>query len=67
MKTNNEDCLTISIEQAAKKIGISRNLAYRLFREKKLPGVIELGPKRMVVSAAAIEKLLRGDSNLKEN
>ena len=63
MKTNYEGCLTISISQAAKKIGISRNLAYRLAREKILPGVIELGPKRMVVSAAAIERLLNGQNS----
>ena len=67
MKTNNEGCLTISIEQAAKKIGISRNLAYVLARRGELPGVIAIGQKRLVVSIAAIEKLLQGESNLKEN
>lgn len=61
------ECLTWSIETAAQKLGISRNLAFRLARENLLPGVIHLGSKRMVVSKLAIEKLLQGDSSLKEN
>ena len=55
--------LVLSIPEVAEKLSISRNLVYRLAREKKLPGVIELGPKRMVVSAAAIERLLNGQNN----
>jgi excisionase family DNA binding protein len=51
--------LTISVEEAAKMLGISRNLGYNLARHGKLPGVLKLGEKRLVVSKAAIERLLQ--------
>lgn len=53
--------LTISVAEAAEMLGISRNLGYSLARHGKLPGVLKLGEKRMVVSKAAIEKLLQGN------
>ncbi|MDP2932175.1 MAG: helix-turn-helix domain-containing protein [Chloroflexota bacterium] len=53
------DRLTISVGTAAKMLGISRNLAYNLARQGKLPGVLKLGEKRLVVIKAAIEKLLQ--------
>ena len=52
--------LTLSIAEAAAVLGISRNLAYELARRGELPGVIRLGQKRLVVSRAAIERLLQG-------
>jgi len=55
-----ENRLTISVAEAAVILGISRNLAYKLAREKRLPGVIHLGDKRMIFSAKAIERLLEG-------
>ena len=51
--------LTISVEEAAKMLGISRNLGYTLARQGKLPGCLKLGQKRLVVSRIAIEKLLQ--------
>lgn len=51
--------LTISVGEAAKMLGISRNLGYNLARRGKLPGVLKLGEKRLVVSKVAIEKLLQ--------
>jgi len=57
-----EKKLTISVEEAAAKLGISRNLGYKLAREGKLPGVLSLGQKRLVVSKAAIEKLLQQEN-----
>ena len=54
--------LTYTIDEAAKLIGCSRNLAYRLCREGKFPGVIKLGDKRMVVSKKSIELLLNRGS-----
>jgi predicted DNA-binding transcriptional regulator AlpA len=59
--------LTIPIKSAAAMLGISKNLAYRLARERKLPGVIFLGSKRMVVSAAAIRQLLEGNGHPHES
>ena len=58
-----EKKLTLSVEQAAVMLGISRNLGYKLARQGKLPGVISIGDKRLVVSRAAIEKLLEAGNN----
>lgn len=51
--------LTISVEEASKMLGISRNLGYLLARQGQLPGVLKLGQKRLVVSKVAIEKMLQ--------
>ena len=55
-----ENRLTLSVAEASAMLGISRNLGYTLAREGKLPGVLKLGQKRMVISKAAIERLLKG-------
>ena len=65
MITNNER-LTVSVKEAAIMLGISKNLAYSLARRGKLPGVIQLGSKRMVVSRAVIERVLNGDNEVQE-
>jgi len=56
--------LTMTIPEFAEATGISRNLAYSLARQDKLPvPVIHLGGKRMVISRRAVERLLEnGDS-----
>jgi len=53
-----ENRLTLSVEEASAMLGISRNLGYKLARQGKLPGVISIGEKRLIVSKAAIERLL---------
>lgn len=55
-----------SVKEVSELLSISKNLTYRLCREKQIPGVIFLGPKRMVVSAVAMDKLLAGDSHHNE-
>lgn len=55
--------LVLSINETAKLLQISRGLCYQLCRQRKLPGVIFLGAKRMAVSAAAIDRLLAGSSD----
>jgi predicted DNA-binding transcriptional regulator AlpA len=52
-----------SVREVSKLLGISRNLAYTLCRQKQLPGVIHLGKWRMMVSAAAIDRLLSGNNH----
>jgi len=52
--------LTLSVEEVCVMLGISRNLGYKLARQGKLPGVIPIGEKRLVVSKLAIERLLEG-------
>jgi excisionase family DNA binding protein len=55
--------LVYSVDEVSKKLQISRNLTYKLAREKRLPGVIHLGSRRMVFSARAIDCLLSGDND----
>ena len=57
--------LTVTIPEVAKALGISRGTAYSLARQGLLPiSVIKLGPKRMVVSKRALERLLSGDDRV---
>ena len=63
----NAQRMTLSIPEVAETLGISRNLAYELAARGELPGLIRLGEKRVVCSKLEIEKLLQGNSKLKEN
>ena len=55
----NSECLTMTIPEFAETTGCSRNLAFRLARQNKLPvPVIFIGPKRMCVSRKAVLMLL---------
>ena len=51
--------LVISVEECARKLQISRALAYQLCRANP-PGIpaIRLGQRRLVVPVAALEKML---------
>jgi excisionase family DNA binding protein len=52
---------TLTIEEAAVRLGIDRGTAYRLARQDKLPTpVIRLG-KRMVVGRAGLDRVLAGE------
>jgi excisionase family DNA binding protein len=53
------DSLTVSVEQAARLLGISRGLAYDLARQGKIP-VVRAGQKRLLVSRVALEDFLAG-------
>lgn len=48
---------TIKVDEAAKMLGIGRQLAYSLAREGKLPGARRLG-RRLVVSTVLLEAFL---------
>ncbi|MFP5327166.1 MAG: helix-turn-helix domain-containing protein [Acidimicrobiia bacterium] len=52
----NEDRVTLTVEEAAQVLGISRAFAYTLAKRGQLPN-IRLG-RRLVVPKAALEKLL---------
>ena len=56
---------TITIEQAAARLGISRNSAYNLANRGELPGSHKLG-KRIVVSIIVFENWLHGNGEVKE-
>ena len=60
--TTTETKEVYSVDEVARKLSISRNLCYRLSREKRLPGAIHLGDKRMIFSAKAIDRLLEGNT-----
>ena len=51
------DRLTLTVEEAAQLLGISRGLAYELARCGKLP-VVRLG-RRLLVPKAALNKMLQ--------
>ena len=48
--------LCITVPEAAQMLGISRNFAYELVKQKQLP-VIRFG-KRLLIPRVALEKLL---------
>jgi excisionase family DNA binding protein len=51
--------LTMTVDEAAQKLGISRNTAYACARSGQLP-IIRLG-KRMLVPRVAFEAMVRGE------
>lgn len=51
--------LTMTVDEAAQKLGISRNTAYACARSGQLP-IIRLG-KRMLVPRVALDAMVRGD------
>ena len=59
--TIREEALTITVEEAARLLGISRQTAYNLAAAGELPGVLRLG-RRLVVGKKAILDALAGKS-----
>ena len=53
------DRVVISVEEAGRRLSISRQLAYQLARSGVIPA-IRLGKRRLVVPLAAFEKMLGG-------
>lgn len=60
-KETKEERLTITIPQAAKRLGIGRNQGYEAAARGEIP-IIRIGRKRMVVPLAAFERMLRGET-----
>ncbi|MDQ3692779.1 MAG: helix-turn-helix domain-containing protein [Chloroflexota bacterium] len=62
MRTNDANRATMTVEEAAERLGISRTLAYELATTGRLPvPVLRLG-RRIVVSRLALERVLGADS-----
>ena len=60
MQTQRIDALTLTVEEVAARLGISRALAYQLAKADRLPvPVLRLG-RRVVVSRVALEHVLAG-------
>ncbi len=61
MRRHRPDPLTLTVEEAADLLGISRTLAYELAKNDRLPvPVISLG-RRRVISRRALERALERD------
>ena len=60
MTTKSDETLVLSVPEAGKLIGCSRNKSYQLANQGKLPGLIRLNG-RMVVSKAKFLRWLNGD------
>ena len=60
MKSNS---MTISVPEAAERLGVSRNLAYDAARRGDIP-TIKIG-KRLLVPVAAFERLLGAGDDVK--
>ena len=59
------DSLVMSIPEFAEATGCSKNLAYSLARQNRLPvPVIFIGNRRMVISRRAVMALLEADKQL---
>jgi len=56
--TNEVGCRTLTIEEAAKVLGIGRNNAYEAAKRGEIP-TIRIG-KRILVPVAAFERMLQG-------
>jgi len=52
----------ISVPEAAVMLGISRNFAYELVKQKKLP-VVKFG-KRLLIPRVQLEKMLEGNATI---
>lgn len=57
-----ENRLCIKVEEAAKMLGISRNFAYELVKQGKLP-VIQFGKRKLIPKAALVKMLEKGACN----
>ena len=61
MGTHEADRCTLTVEEAAARLGISRTLAYELARTGRLPvPVLRLG-RRVLVSRQALERVLAAE------
>lgn len=59
---SNYECMTLSIRQAAKILGVSKNVLYAAMRRGEIP-FIKVGG-RVVIAKALVEKLLADASQL---
>ena len=57
MPETSQEAATMKVEEAAKYLGISRQMAYDLVRQGELPGARKLGG-RIIVSREVLERWL---------
>jgi len=61
-KIHNVRTLAVKPEEAARMLGIGRNLVYEMIKSGEIPAV-RLGERRLLVPIAALEKLLDVEYN----
>ena len=60
-RLNSEDeCLTVSVPIAGKKLGLSRGSAYAAATRGDLPGLLRVGKRLMVSKVALQQAMLQG-------
>lgn len=55
-----EKPLAVTVEDAGRLLGISRNLAYQMAKDRMIP-TIKLGRRRLLVPMVELEKMLKTD------
>jgi len=64
MESVGNECLTISVDEAARVLGIGRSLCYDMVREGKIPS-LRFG-NRIVIPRHALERLLSDPNAVEE-
>jgi excisionase family DNA binding protein len=54
------ECMTYTITEAARLLGISRSLAFELAGKGELPGAVRISRRRYIVSRKALEAFING-------
>ena len=62
MKDRKNECLTVSVEEAAKILGIGRGLAYQMVRERRVPA-LRFG-RVIRIPWYALQRLLDGQERI---
>jgi excisionase family DNA binding protein len=53
----------LTLKEVARVLGVTPWVAYRLARERRLPGLVRLGQRRVYVRRAVLESWLQGKDN----
>jgi len=61
MSTTGTDRETMTVMEAAKRLGVGKTKAYELFRSGAIPGLRNFGPRKNVVLKHVLEKYLEGE------
>lgn len=57
VRVENEKKLAVTVEQAGRMLGISRNLAYQMAKNGEIP-TIKLGERRLLVPVMKLEQMV---------
>jgi len=60
IETGKDECATVTVDEAARMLGVGRASAYEGVRSGRIPS-IRVSDRRIVVPLAALQRLLQGD------